>query len=41
MAFNPSPKVAAVKDFANKFNKKQVIIFFNRWGTYPTQSAGG
>jgi len=27
MAFNPSPKVAAARDFANKFDKKMVIIF--------------
>ena len=27
MAFNPSPKVAAARDFAKKFGKEQVIIF--------------
>jgi hypothetical protein len=26
MAFNPSPKVAMARDYANKFSKKQVII---------------
>ena len=26
MAWNPSPKVAAARDFANKFEKQQVII---------------
>ena len=27
MAFNPSPKVACARDFANKFDQKMVIIF--------------
>ena len=26
MAWNPSPKVAAARDYANKFKKEQVII---------------
>jgi len=26
MAWNPSPKVAAARDFADKFKKQQVII---------------
>jgi hypothetical protein len=26
MAFNPTPEVAAARDFARKFNKQQVII---------------
>lgn len=28
MAFNPSPKVAAARDFGRKFKAKQVIILF-------------
>jgi len=28
MAFNPEPKVAAARDFAEKFDAPQVIIFY-------------
>jgi len=28
MAWNPSPEVAAARDFGNKFNAKQVIILY-------------
>ena len=28
MAFNPSKEVAAARDFAKKFNKRQVVIIY-------------
>ena len=41
MAWNPSPKVAAARDFADKFNKQQVIILaINKDGSLEYASYG-
>jgi hypothetical protein len=44
MVFNPSPKVAAARDIANRFNKRMVIVLmldeetmeFASYGATPT-----
>ena len=42
MAFNPSPKVAAARDFANKFGQEMVIIVhIDRAGKIGYASYGG
>lgn len=41
MAFNPSPKVAAARDFARKFGKEQVVILsINKTGELEYASYG-
>lgn len=41
MAFNPSPKVAAARDFAKKFDQEMVIIFhIDRTGSIGYASYG-
>ena len=39
MAFNPSPKVAAARDVAKKFNKDEVIIIMVDNGTQTVEYA--
>lgn len=40
MAFNPSPKVAAARDFAKQFGKEQVIILSFDGDTLETATYG-
>lgn len=40
MAWNPSPEVAAARDFAKKFDKRRVIILYESHGQFGYTSYG-